>query len=81
MTHHIGEPHSARLARERLEAIKKYLPVRDSVKRQLHSRQESQVEFEEDTKQLFKPITETTKGIQPVLEKTAEVTENNSKQN
>ncbi len=52
----IGQPHSAKLARERLEAIKKYLPVRDSVKQQLQSRQESQVEFEEDTKQLFKPI-------------------------
>ncbi len=71
----IGEPHSAKLARERLEAIKKYLPVRDSVKQQLQSRQESQVEFEEDTKQLFKPITETSKAIQPVLEKTAEATE------
>ena len=71
----IGEPHSAKLARERLEAIKKYLPVRDSVKQQLQSRQESQVQFEEDTKQLFKSITETTKDIQPVLEKTAEATE------
>jgi hypothetical protein len=70
----IGEPHSARLARERLEAIKKYLPVRDSVKQQLQSRQESQVEFEEDTKQLFKPITETTKPLLPALEKTAEAT-------
>ncbi len=69
------EPHSARLARERLEAIKKYLPVHDAVKQQLKSRQESQFEFEEDTKQLFKPITETTKGIQPVLEKTAQATE------
>ncbi len=71
----IGEPHSAKLARERLEAIKKYLPVRDSVKEQLKSRQESRFEFEEDTKQLFKPITETTKGIQTVLERTAEATE------
>jgi hypothetical protein len=42
----IGEPHSARLARERLEAIKKYLPVCDSVKH-LQARQESQVEFVE----------------------------------
>ena len=66
----IGEPHSARLARERLEAIKKYLPVRDAVKQQLQQRQESQVEFEENTRQLFKPITETTKSLLPVLEKT-----------
>ncbi len=36
----IGEPHSAKLAREQLEAIKKYLPVRDSVKQKLQSRQE-----------------------------------------
>jgi hypothetical protein len=70
----IGEPYSAKLAREQLEAIKRYLPVRDSVKQQLQSRQESQVEFEEDTKQLFKPITESTKGLLPALEKTAEAT-------
>ncbi len=42
----IGEPSSAKLARERLDAIKKYIPVRDSVNQQLQSRQESQVEFE-----------------------------------
>ncbi len=64
----IGEPHSAKLACERLEAIKKYLPVRDAVKQQLQQRQETQIEFEEDTKQLFKTITETTKDIQPKLE-------------
>ncbi len=58
-----GELHSAKLARERLEAIKKYLPVRDAVKQQLQQHQETQSEFEEDTKQLFKPITETTKDI------------------
>ncbi len=75
----IGEAHSARLARERLEAIQKYLPVRDAVKEQLQSRQESQVEFEEDTKQLFKPITETTKDIQPVLGKIAERTKKTKK--
>ncbi len=45
----IGEPHSAKLARERLDAIKKYLPDRDSDKQQLQSRQESQVEFTEGT--------------------------------
>ena len=45
----IGESHSTKLARERLEAIKKYLPVRDAVKQQLQQRQESQVEFAEDT--------------------------------
>ncbi len=46
----IIEPDSAKLARERLEAIKKYLPVRDYVKQKLQQRQESQFKFEEDTK-------------------------------
>ncbi len=75
----IKKPHSAKLARERLEAIKTYLPVRDSVKQQLQLRQDSQVGFEEDTKQLFKPITDTTKDIQPVLGKIAERTKKTKK--
>ncbi len=71
----IGEAHSAKITRERLKAIKKYLPVRDAVKKQLQERQEGQVEFAEDTEQLFKPIIDTTKPLLPVLEKTAEATE------
>ncbi len=60
---------------QRLEAINKYLPVRDAVKQQLQQRQETQISFAEDTEQLFKPITETTKDIQPVLNQTAKATE------
>ncbi len=70
----IGEPHSARLAWERLETIRKYLPICDLVKQLLQSHQDSHVEFEDDTKQLFKPNTEATKGLLPTLEKTAEAT-------
>ena len=39
--------HTAKLARQRVETIEKYIPVRDSVKQKLHERQESHVEFAE----------------------------------
>ena len=59
----IGEAYSTRLARERQEAIKKFIPLRDSLRRKLQERQESQVDYVEGTERLFKPITATTEKV------------------
>jgi hypothetical protein len=47
------EFHTVKLAQQ-LEAIKKYIPVRDSVKQQIQQHQEAQVEFTEGKEQLFR---------------------------
>lgn len=57
----VNESLTTRLARERLAAIKKYIPVRSRVREKLQQRQESQNEFNIGSEQLFRPITKLTK--------------------
>ena len=85
----IGKSRTARLAQERLEAIKKFLPVRDSVRDKLQAQQQARVEFATSAEELFKPVTTPTEkaatdtkealtgeaGILPTLTRTAADTE------
>ena len=48
---------TTKLARERLEAIKKFLPVRDRLRNKLERRQEMQTDFSVSSEHLFAPIT------------------------
>ncbi|KAL3855010.1 hypothetical protein ACJMK2_014242 [Sinanodonta woodiana] len=52
---------TTKLARERLSAIKRFIPLRDRVRDKLQQRQESQIDFSESSEQLFAPITTATK--------------------
>ena len=59
----IGEAQIKRLTRERLAAIKKFLPVRDAFRDHLQSQQQARAEFTADTERLFAPITTATKQV------------------
>ena len=45
----VGEAQITRLTREGLAAIKKFLPVRDAFRDDLHARQQQRVDFTADT--------------------------------
>ncbi|KAL3888541.1 hypothetical protein ACJMK2_000907 [Sinanodonta woodiana] len=48
-----AESLTTKLARERLSAIKRFIPLRDRVRDKLQRRQESQIDFSESSEQLF----------------------------
>ncbi|KAL3862719.1 hypothetical protein ACJMK2_008672 [Sinanodonta woodiana] len=48
-----AESLTTKLARERLSAIKRFIPLRDRVRGKLQQRQESQIDFSESSEQLF----------------------------
>ena len=59
----VREAQITRLTQERLTAIEKFLPVRDSFRDNLQARQQQRVEFAADTERLFKPITSATEKV------------------
>ena len=64
----IGEAHITRLNRERLAAINKFLPVRDSFRDNLQAQQQQRIAFTADTEQLFKPRTTATEKVETAIE-------------
>ena len=58
-----AESLTTRLARERLASIKRFIPLRDSVRNKLQQRQEMQTDFSSDTQQLFSPIIKATGDV------------------
>ena len=65
----VGESLTTRLARERLAAIKKFIPVRDRVREKLQRRQEMQTDLSVSSEQLFAPITSATKDVKTATER------------
>ena len=76
----VNESLTTRLARERLAAIKKFIPVRNRVRQQLQMRQQQQDDFVVGSEQLFKPITSATIAATGVLKKIAAQTKQAPKQ-
>ena len=64
----LGESLTTRLARERLTAIKKFIPVRDRLREKLQQRQQAQTDFSVSSEQLFTPITSATKDVKKLTE-------------
>ena len=56
----VNEALTTRLARERQAALKKFIPLRDSVRNKLQQRQQAQTDFLSDTQQLFSPVVKAT---------------------
>ncbi|KAL3874286.1 hypothetical protein ACJMK2_037325 [Sinanodonta woodiana] len=67
----VGEAQITRLNRERLEAIKKFLPVRDAFRDNLQRQQQQRDEFKIGSAELFKPITTATEKVVTATEKVA----------
>ncbi|KAL3886811.1 hypothetical protein ACJMK2_026780 [Sinanodonta woodiana] len=63
----VGEAQITRLNRERLEAIKKFLPVRDAFRDNLQQQQQRD-EFKIGSAELFKPITTATEKVVTAIE-------------
>ncbi|KAL3837503.1 hypothetical protein ACJMK2_022855 [Sinanodonta woodiana] len=59
----VYESQTTRLARERLAALKAFIPLRDRVRDKLQQRQQAQTDFTTGTEQLFSPITTATKDV------------------
>ena len=59
----VGEAQITRLTRERLEALKKFIPVRDAFRDHLQAQQQQLVDFTTGTEQLFKPVTAVTEQV------------------
>ncbi|KAL3851767.1 hypothetical protein ACJMK2_015477 [Sinanodonta woodiana] len=64
-----AEALTTRLNRERLAALKKFIPLRDSVREKLQRRQEAQTDFTLESEQLFSPITSATKAVTTAAER------------
>ncbi|KAL3882068.1 hypothetical protein ACJMK2_028443 [Sinanodonta woodiana] len=64
----VGEAQITRLNRERLEAIKKFLPVRDAFRDNLQRQQQQRDEFKIGSTELFKPITTATEKVVTAIE-------------
>lgn len=64
-----AESLTTKLARERLSAIKRFIPLRDRVRDKLQRRQESQIDFSESSEQLFAPITTATRDVKTATER------------
>ena len=64
-----AESLTTKLARERLSAIKRFIPLRDRVRDKLQQRQESQIDFSESSEQLFAPITTATRDVKTATER------------
>ena len=65
----IAEALTTRLARERLAAIKKFIPLRDRVRDKLQRRQQMQTDFSIGREQLFAPVTKATKDVKTATER------------
>ena len=65
----VNQSLTTRLAKERLEAIKKFISIRDRVRNKLQQRQELQTDFSVSSEQLFKPITSATRDVKTLTEK------------
>ncbi|KAL3870550.1 hypothetical protein ACJMK2_038603 [Sinanodonta woodiana] len=65
----VGEAQITRLNRERLEAIKKFLPVRDAFRDNLQRQQQQRDEFKIGSAELFQPITTATEKVVTAIEK------------
>jgi hypothetical protein len=63
----VNEALTTRLARERLDAIRRFVPIRDSVRNKLQQRQSLQTDFALGSEELFKPVTTATKGVERAL--------------
>ena len=59
----VGEAQITRLTRERLAALKKFIPVRDAFRDNLQARQQQLIEFTTGTERLFKLITAATEQV------------------
>ena len=59
----VGESLTTKLARERLAAIKQFIPLRDRVRQQLQMRQQQQDDFVVGSEQFLKPITSATRDV------------------
>lgn len=75
----VNESLTTRLGRERLTAIKQFIPVRDRLRKQLQTRQEQKDDFVVGSEQLFKPITSATTPILGELEKITAQTKQSKK--
>ncbi|KAL3883600.1 hypothetical protein ACJMK2_029921 [Sinanodonta woodiana] len=64
-----AEALTTKLARERLSAIKRFIPLRDRVRDKLQRRQDSHIDFFESSEQLFAPITTATRGVAAARER------------
>ena len=71
----IGEAQVTRLARERLAAIKKFIPVRDKFRDNLQAQQQQRDDFRVGAVETFKPITESTEKIVAATEQVGKETE------
>ena len=63
----VGESLTTKLARERLAAIKQFIPLRDRVRQQLQMRQQ-QDDFVVGSEQLLKPMTSATRVVKKLTE-------------
>ncbi|KAL3866480.1 hypothetical protein ACJMK2_043774 [Sinanodonta woodiana] len=64
-----AEAMTTRINRERLEALKKFIPLRDRVRDKLQQRQQDQMDFTTSTEELFTPITTATKDVKTATER------------
>ena len=65
----VNESLTTRLARERLAALKAFVPLRDHIRDKLQQRQQAQTDFSTSTAQLFSPITTATKDVKTATER------------
>ena len=65
----VNESLTTRLNRERLAALKKFIPLRDRVRDQLQQRQTAQTEFSDEAQQLFSPITKASGEVKTATER------------
>ncbi|KAL3883399.1 hypothetical protein ACJMK2_029667 [Sinanodonta woodiana] len=72
------QSNTAWLARKRLEASNKYLPVSNSVRQKLQERQETQEVYTESTELLFKPVTKSLGQQEIALARLSQAVENSA---
>ena len=65
----VNQSLTTRLAQERLEAIKKFLPIRDRLRNKLQQREALQTDFSVSSEHLFAPITSATRDVKTLTEK------------
>ena len=65
----VNESLTTRLARERLAALNRFIPLRDRVRNKLQTRQEMQTDFNVGSEQLFAPVTSATRDVKAAAER------------
>ena len=65
----VNESLTTRLARERLAALNRFIPLRDRVRNKLQTRQEMQTDFNIGSEQLFAPVTSATRDVKAAAER------------